>query len=196
MRTQQQRSEETTERLLDSARRLFAANGYAATSLDDVVTAAGVTKGALYHHFQSKRDLFRAVFDREHARIAAVVVEAAAAEPDAWAAFYEGCRAFFEETQHPGAQRIALLDGPSALGWDEMRAIESRYSLELIRQGLERAIAEGRMADRPVAPLAHMLFGGLCEAATFAARSENPAAATDRALAELRIQLDALAAGA
>jgi AcrR family transcriptional regulator len=193
MRTQQERSEATTERLLESARRLFADQGFAATSLDQVVADAGVTKGALYHHFDSKRDLFRAVFDREHARIAALVVEAAAAEADAWSAFYAGSRAFFEETQSPGSQRIALLDGPSALGWDEMREIESRYSLELIRLGLERAIAEGRMAERPVAPLAHMLFGGLCEAATFAARSEDPAATTDRVLRELRVQLDALA---
>jgi AcrR family transcriptional regulator len=193
VRTQQERSEATTERLLDSARELFATQGFAATSLEQVVAAAGVTKGALYHHFESKRDLFRAVFDREHARIAEVVVAAAATEADAWDAFYAGCRAFFEETQHPDTQRIALLDGPSALGWDEMRAIESRYSLELIRLGLERAIAEGRMAKRPVAPLAHMLFGGLCEAATFAARSDKPAAATDRVLAELRVQLDALA---
>jgi AcrR family transcriptional regulator len=193
VRTQQERSEATTERLLESARRLFADQGFAATSLDQVVADAGVTKGALYHHFDGKRELFRAVFDREHARIAALVVEAAAAEPDAWSAFYAGCRAFFEETQSPGSQRIALLDGPSALGWDEMREIESRYSLELIRLGLERAIAEGRMAERPVAPLAHMLFGGLCEAATFAARSEDPAATTERVLGELRVQLDALA---
>jgi AcrR family transcriptional regulator len=192
--TQQERTEATVERLLESARRLFADKGFAATSLDEVVADAGVTKGALYHHFQSKRDLFRAVFDREHARIAEVVVEAAAAEADPWDAFYAGCRAFFEESQRPESQRIALLDGPSALGWDEMRAIEARYSLELIRLGLERAIAEGRLADRPVAPLAHMLFGGLCEAATFAARADDPKAATDRALAELRIQLDALAA--
>jgi AcrR family transcriptional regulator len=193
MRTQQERSEATTERLLASARELFAEQGFAATSLDQVVAAAGVTKGALYHHFQGKRDLFRAVFDREHARIAELVVAAASTESDAWDAFYAGCRAFFAETQHPDTQRIALLDGPSALGWDEMRAIESRYSLELIRLGLERAIAEGRMAERPVAPLAHMLFGGLCEAATFVARSEDPAATTERVLAELRVQLDALA---
>jgi AcrR family transcriptional regulator len=193
VRTQRERSEATTERLLDSARRLFGERGFAATSLDDVVAAAGVTKGALYHHFESKRDLFRAVFEREHARLAGLVVDSAAQQPDAWDAFYAGCRTFFEETQRPASQRISLLDGPSALGWDEMREIESRYSLELIRQGLERAIAEGRMAERPVAPLAHMLFGGLCEAATFAARSDDPAATTARVLAELRVQLAALA---
>jgi AcrR family transcriptional regulator len=193
--TQQERTEATTERLLEAARRLFAADGYAATSLDGVVTAAGVTKGALYHHFESKRELFRAVFDREHARIAQVVVAAAARASDPWDAFYEGCRAFFDEARRPESQRIALLDGPSALGWDEMRAIESRYSLELIRVGLERAVAEGRLADRPLQPLAHMLFGGLCEAATFVARSDDPAATTERVLGELRIHLNALDAG-
>jgi hypothetical protein len=168
MPTQQERSEVTTERLLEAARRLFAADGYAATSLDGVVTAAGVAQ---------------------------IVVAAATRERDPWDAFYEGCRAFFDEARRPESQRIALLDGPSALGWDEMRAIESRYSLELIRLGLERAVAEGRLAERPLQPLAHMLFGGLCEAATFAARSDDPAATTERVLGELRIHLDALDAG-
>jgi AcrR family transcriptional regulator len=193
VQTQQQRSEATTRKLLDAARRLFAADGYAATSLDDVVRVAGVTKGALYHHFEGKRDLFRAVFEREHERLAVVVTEAAAPETDPWDAFYAGARAFFEATLDPSVQRIALLDGPSALGWDEMRAIESNYSLDLIRAGLERAIEAGRMTERPVAPLAHMLFGGLCEAATFVARSKDQEATTHQVLAELRTQLDALA---
>jgi AcrR family transcriptional regulator len=193
VRTQRERSEATRGKLLDAGRRLFAADGYAATNLDEVVRAAGVTKGALYHHFDGKRDLFRAVFEREQERLAALVVEAAGRKRDPWTAFYAGCRVFFEAVLEPGVQRIALLDAPTALGWDAMREIESRFSLALIRRGLERAVEEGRMAKRPIAPLAHMLFGGLCEAAMMVARSEDQRAATREVLAELKTQLDALA---
>lgn len=193
MPRQQERSEATTTALIDAARELFAADGYGATSLDDVVRTAGVTKGALYHHFAGKRDLFRAVFVREHERLAALVAAAAAPEEDPWDAFFEGTRAFFEAALEPEVARIALLDGPSALGWDEMRAIESDYSLALIKSGLERAIEAGRMSARPVGPLAHMLFGGLCEAATLAARSDDPVETTRQVLTELRGQLEALA---
>jgi AcrR family transcriptional regulator len=192
MRTQRERSETTRGGLLDSARRLFAADGYAATNLDEVVGAAGVTKGALYHHFGGKRDLFRAVFEREQERLVAQVLEAATRESDPWVAFYEGCRAFLEAVLDPEVQRLVLLDAPSALGWDAMREIESRYSLALIRRGLEQAVAEGRLRKRPVEPLARMLFGGLCEAAMLVARSSDGPAATRQVLVELRLQLEAL----
>jgi AcrR family transcriptional regulator len=192
MRTQRQRSEATTRKLLAAARRRFAADGYAATSLDDVVGAAGMTKGALYHHFDGKRELFRAVFEREHERLAHAAAAAAAEEADAVEAFFAGARRFFEDALDPEVARIALLDGPSALGWDEMRAVELRHSLALIKTGLERGIADGRIAERPVEPLAHMLFGSLCEGATLVARSEDPDRTARHVLAELRAQLDAL----
>lgn len=192
MRTQRERSETTRAALLDSARHLFAADGYAATNLDEVVRAAGVTKGALYHHFGGKRDLFQAVFEREQERLAGLVLEAATREADPWVAFYEGCRAFFEAVLDPEVQRLVLLDAPTALGWDTMREIESRFSLALIRRGLEQAVEEGRLRKRPLDPLSHMLFGGLCEAAMLVARSADGAAATRQVLVELRSQLAAL----
>ncbi|MBA3301104.1 MAG: TetR/AcrR family transcriptional regulator [Thermoleophilaceae bacterium] len=192
-RTQRERSAATTAELIDAARGLFAADGYAATLLEDVVREAGVTKGALYHHFAGKRELFRAVFEREQRALAAAVTDAYARERDPWEGFHAGCRSFLEASLDPGVQRITLLDAPAALGWEAMRAIEAGYSLAMLREGLEIAIAKGRIAPRPVAPLAHMLLGAICEGAMMTARSEDQPATAREVLAELTAQLDALA---
>ncbi|MGI8721058.1 MAG: TetR/AcrR family transcriptional regulator [Geodermatophilaceae bacterium] len=191
-RTLRQRSETTTAGLLESARGLFASEGYQATMLDDVVRAAGVTKGALYHHFGGKRELFQAVFVREQERMAALVSAAYLMHPDPWDGFAAGCRTFLEASLDPGIQRITLLDAPAVLGWEGMRDIESEFSLALLSQGLEAAIAAGRIAARPVLPLASMLLGAICEAAMMIARAPDQAAATDEVLREVNGLLEVL----
>ena len=194
MRTQKERSEATTSDLVEVARRLFAADGYAATSLEDVVRGAGVTKGALYHHFGGKRDLFLAVYEREQARLAEVQFAAFARRKGAWEGFFAATQAFFEASLDPGVQRITLLDAPSVLGWETMREVEGRYSLVQLHHGIEALIHDGHLAPRPVAPLAYMLFGAMCEAAMMVARAEDPRRATKDVLAELRTILEALRA--
>jgi AcrR family transcriptional regulator len=192
--TQQQRTEATTAALTAAARELFAADGFGATSLDAVVAKAGVTKGALYHHFAGKRELFAAVFAAEQRRLAAAIVAAYEREADPWRAFEAGCGAFIEACQEPGVQRIALLDAPAALGWETIRQLEAG-SLEMMKQGIERAIEAGAIADRPAAPLAHLLFGAICESAMVVARAEHPDAALRDALTELSRVLRSLAKG-
>ncbi len=192
VRTQKERSEATTSELLDVARRLFAADGYAATSLEDVVRGAGVTKGALYHHFGGKRDLFLAVYEREQQRLARAQFEAFARQRDPWEGFFAGTQAFFEASLDPGVQRITLLDAPSVLGWETMREVESRYALVQLHQGIEALIQDGHLAPRPVAPLASMLFGAMCESAMTVARAQDQRAATREVLAELRALLEGL----
>lgn len=192
-RTQRERAEATSAELIESARRLFASDGYQATLLDDVVRAAGVTKGALYHHFRGKRELFRAIFEAEQEDLAAVVADAHRRERDPLDGFYAGCRAFLEASLDPGVQRITLLDAPSVLGWEAMRDIEAGYSLALLEEGLEIAIATGRVAPRPVAPLAHLLLGAVCEGAMMVARAENQSVASGEVLREVRGMIDALA---
>jgi AcrR family transcriptional regulator len=190
--TQQERTEATTTALIEAARELFAADGYAATSLDAVVAKADVTKGALYHHFSGKRDLFAAVFASEQVRIAGASIAAAARQSDPWDALEAGCAAFIEICQEAGVQRIFLLDGPAALGWERIRELESS-SLNVMEVGIARAIEAGRIEPRPVKPLAHLLFGAVCESAMVVARAKDQHAALEEALAELGRLLRSLA---
>jgi AcrR family transcriptional regulator len=191
--TQQERTEATTTALVGAARELFAEDGYAATSLDAVVAKAGVTKGALYHHFAGKRDLFAAVFAGEQARLVEAIVAAYATREDPWEAFEAGAAAFVEACQEPGVQRIFLLDAPSALGWETIRRLEAG-SLEMMEQGIRRAIEAGSIEERPVEPLAHLLFGALCESAMVVARAPDQRKALREARAELHRLLRSLAA--
>jgi AcrR family transcriptional regulator len=190
--TQQERTEATTAGLVSAARELFAAKGYADTLLDEIVAVAGVTKGALYHHFDGKRELFEAVFEGEQRRLSGVAREASRRRRDFWTAFEEGCRAYLEASLEPGVQRITLLDGPAVLGWERLRELEDQHAVAQMRAGLERAVAEGVIARRPVEPLVQMLNGAICEAAMLVARSDNQRAATRQVLRELRLWLDAL----
>lgn len=191
-RTQRERTESTTAQLIDAASRLFATRGYEATSLDDVVAAAGVTKGALYHHFASKRDLLRAVFEDKEKQLARACHAAYAAAGDPWDGFHAGCRAFLEATLDPGIQRICLLDAPAVLGWEAVREIEAEYSLAMIENGLREAIEGGRIGARPTGPLAHMLMGALGEGAMMVARAEDQRGAMQEVAREVETLLAAL----
>ncbi|MEA2398193.1 MAG: hypothetical protein QOK25_1749 [Thermoleophilaceae bacterium] len=192
-RTQQERSEATTAELLAAARELFASDGYAATSLDAIASAAGVTKGALYHHFESKRDVFRAVYVAEQGRLAEVEARAYRGEDDPWEGFYAACRAFLEASLDPRVQQITIIDAPGALGPDAMLETEAD-AVAMTKDGLRHAMEAGSIPSRPVDPLAHLVFGALCQAATTIARSKDPKSELRGILAELRRMLDALAA--
>ena len=147
-RTQAERTEATVSALVDAARELFARDGYAETSLDAVAAKARVTKGAVYHHFQGKPQLFEAVFSREVDRLCAAMPAVYASKRDPWDAFEACCRAFLEECLEPGLQRIMLLDALAAVGWEGVRRIEapmirpvlSRMG-EIVRETLSRVLS-------------------------------------------------------
>ena len=192
-RTQAERSQATRDALIEAARPLFAERGYAAVGTEEIVRAAGVTRGALYHHFGGKRDLFEAVYERIEVelaqRIAAGALDAGATAPlDAMRA---GAEMFLQAATEPEAQRIVLLDGPSVLGWDRWREIAAEHGLGLIEATLQTAIEAGAIAEQPVRPLAHVLMGALDEAAMLVARAEDP----ELMRAEVGRTLDALLAG-
>ncbi|MEV1077641.1 helix-turn-helix domain-containing protein [Streptomyces sp. NPDC050211] len=192
--TQRERSDSTIEELLRAARALFADRGYNSTSLDAVVEAAHVTKGALYHHFSGKQHLFRAVYEREQTRLARIVARAySEAKPDSWEAVFVGSRAFLLEVLDPDVQRINLLDAPGALGTEEMREINSDC-LKMMQEGVRRAAESGDIAPHSVTALTHLLYGGLCETAMAVVRAEDQQEALDASITELRTLFDALAA--
>ncbi len=181
MRAEQK--ERTRLALIAEARRLFAARGYADVGLSEITAAAGVTKGALYHQFDGKVALFRAVLEAVHREIADRVV--AAAEGDPWAAFVAGCQAFLTATTDPALQRILLVDGPAVLGWAEWRAFDEATSAFHLEEALTGLMRLGLLPERPAAPLTRLLSGAMNEAALWLATEPSALDDTRRALTEL-----------
>jgi AcrR family transcriptional regulator len=179
--------------LVETARELFASKGFAETSIEDIVRTAGVTRGALYHHFGGKADIFRAVVEDEAERLAERVQRAALKKRDPWQQIEAGCLEFLDACLDPAVQRIGLLDAPSVLGWQALREIDLRHSLALLLRALEGAMAEGKLRRRPPAPLAHLLFGALCEAGILVARATDTRRAMREVSREVQTLLGALA---
>ena len=175
-RTQAERSESTRGALIEAARGLFAEHGYAGVGTEEIVRTAGVTRGALYHHFDGKRELFAAVYEQVEIelaqRIAAGALASNAESP--LEAMRAGAEMFLQAATEPEAQRIALLDGPSVLGWDRWREIAAEHGLGLIEASLQAAIEAKAIEPQPVRPLAHVLMGALDEAAMLVARADDP----------------------
>jgi len=183
----------TLERLIAVARARFATDGYPATSLDTIAADAGVTKGSLYHHFDGKADLFSDVFEDEQAALSRRIAEASAREDDPWDAAHAGLRAFLDTYMDPGVQQITLVDAPSALGWEQLRALREPYGLAVMKAALEALAADGRLRFHTIESLAHLLFGALCEAALYIAAAEDRQAARDEMERELERLLETIA---
>ncbi|MCW2865806.1 MAG: hypothetical protein JWP48_7514 [Actinoallomurus sp.] len=192
-RTQAERSDATSSKLVAAAQELFGRDGYAATSIEAVAASAGVTKGAAYHHFSSKATLFRMVFVYEQEQISAALEGAAAEEPDSWSALLRGCRTFLEHCLNPAFRQIVLLDGPAVLGWEAVREIEYEHTLRVLTEGVRAAAADGTIIDGDLAARSHLIFGALCEAGMLLARSDDRARALPIVTAEAEHLLRALA---
>jgi AcrR family transcriptional regulator len=178
-RTQAERRAATRRALLDAARELFAEKGYHETSAEEIVRRAGLTRGALYHHFEDKRDLFRVVVDEMESEIDEEIEAAERAEVELPEAVMAGYRAFVDAVLDPEMKRTFFLDGPSVLGW-EWREIDARHAVGKIEEGLEALISEGYIEPQPVGPLARLINGALLEAAFFVAASDDPQTARDQ----------------
>lgn len=152
-----QRSEEMRARLLSAARRLFAENGYTATSTPEIVAAADVTRGALYHHFRDKQALFRAVVKDEVAAVATEIEARSAGVSSAREALLAGAKAYLAAMQESGRTRLLLLEGPAVLGRDEMDVLDAQHAARTLREGLEAAAAAGEIQQLPREALALLL---------------------------------------
>ncbi|MBN1529557.1 MAG: TetR/AcrR family transcriptional regulator [Thermoleophilaceae bacterium] len=173
-----EQSEATRAALVAAGRSLFAERGYAGVGTEEIVRRAEVTRGALYHHFEDKKDLFRAVHEELEAELAeTIAAQLAAGGEGALDLLQSGARTFLDACTDPALARIALVDAPSVLGWQEWREIDERHGLGLVTAGLEGAMEAGEIPRRPVKPLAHLLLGALGEAGMLIANAEDPAAA-------------------
>jgi AcrR family transcriptional regulator len=193
-RTQAQRRAATRTALIAAGRELFAERGYGAVSSEQIVAAAGLTRGALYHHFDGKPGLFAAVFEQVEAEIVANFDPADLQGDDPLEALIVAIDRFLELSSERGVQRIALIDGPAVLGWEAWHEVESRYGLGLLEAALQAAADAGQLRPLPVPELALMLLGALIEAAQQLARAEDAAAARDRCGEVLRVLLEGLRA--
>ena len=186
-----EQGEVTRAALVAVARELFAERGFAGTATEEIVQRASVTRGALYHHFDGKDALFRAVFESIEEEIAAAVVQAAASVTDPVAQLTAGLDAFLDLCLEPAVQRIVLLEGPTVLGWETWHEIDTRYAFGLVLAAIEGGMAAGVIRSQPVEPLAHLVLGAVIQAGMVVARADDPA----QARAEMRTAFDALLEG-
>jgi AcrR family transcriptional regulator len=191
------RSEATRAKLIAASRELFAKRGYSGVGTEEIVRLAKVTRGALYHHFADKRDLFRAVVEALEVELVERIAAALASSPsdDPIDAMKVAVRTFLDSALDPGRARITLIEAPSVLGWAEWREIDARYGLGLASAALEAAMAAGRIPRQPVAPLAGILIAALGEAGIMVATADDPGAARAEVEAALELLIDGMAHG-
>ena len=174
-RSNKARTDATRSALIDAARQLFSEKGYAETSTPEVVKAAGVTRGALYHHFEDKVDLFRAVVTAEFVKVADQITASATAAPaSAMEALRQGSRGYLKAMQDKGRVRIMLLDGPAVLGHAELDRIDRDTSADALRLGLETAMTTGEIRTLPLDALTVQLSALFDRAALAIAEGEDP----------------------
>jgi len=195
MSRQAARSQATRAKLVAAGRHLFAKRGYAGVGTEQIVKRARVTRGALYHHFADKRDLFRAVVEALEVELVERIAAALASESpdDPIESMKLAVRTFLDAALDPGRARITLIEAPSVLGWAEWREIDARYGLGLASAALEGAMGVGRIPRQPVAPLAGIFVAALGEAGIMVATAEDPGAARAEVEAALELLIDGMA---
>ena len=163
------------------ARKLFAARGFANVSAEEIVAAANVTRGALYHHYDGKEGLFEAVVDTLMQDVHAKLEKSASGAPDPLQAIERGIGAFLKVCTEPSVQSILLVDAPAVLGWPKWREMDAKYGFGLLKRALAGAMQAGLIRKQNVDVLTHILIGALTETAMVVARSDDPTKARGEA---------------
>jgi AcrR family transcriptional regulator len=186
---------ETRTLLVQAGRELFGSTGYAATKATDIARLAGVTRGALLHHFVDKQGLFAAVLELVEMDVATRVSAAARQGSDPLARLRLGFDAFLIECVDPEMTQIMLIDGPSVLGWEVWHEIDSRYGYRPVLDSVRAAITAGQLDSDDPESLAYLLLGALTEAGTVIGRSEDREATRARMATSLSRLIDGLHPG-
>lgn len=182
----------TRQHIVAEATRLFTELGYEATSIEAILKACAISRGALYHHFGSKDQLFEAVFEAIEAEIASATLETSRKFDDPVDRLRAGCKIFLQMAGVDRVRQIALIDAPSVLGWRKWREIEERHGFGLLKAGLKAASEAGGDRQEPLDELAHMLLASIIEAALLITRAEDPDAAIRSAMAALDKLIDGI----
>jgi AcrR family transcriptional regulator len=188
-------SSATRRALVEVAMRLFTAQGYAGTSLDQIVAGARVTKGALYHHFDGKQALFESVFEKVEDRCTKTVTKALRNTGDPWDKAMVGLRAFLEVVQEPAYRRIVVQEGPSVLGYERFREQEERSAYGIV-QDIVSSVLDSYTEATVVEPgtveaFTRLFYGAMAAAGTAVAAAEDP----ERASREVAAAMDFILTG-
>lgn len=181
-------AESTRAALLDAGRRFFAERGFSGVSAEELVRVAGLTRGALYHHFAGKQGLFEAVFEDLEAAAATRITAAMARESTPRDQAAEGIRAFLEICSDPDYREIVLLQGPIALGWQRWRELDQRHLGTILTDGLTALL--GDSGPHPITLTTAAFYGALTELALSIADAQDPVQARDQALHLITAMLD------
>lgn len=184
---------QTRAALVAAGRRLFGRDGFAATSVEDLVREARVTTGALYHHFATKTMLFEAVFEQAHTELMAASARAAAGAPDEVVALARGFEAFLDAMLQPDLQQIIILDAPAVLGLARFTELDERYAFAAIVAALEAAVKSGRLRVEDPETVTRLLLGALTRGAMLIANSPDPVQTRHSVAAAMRVMLNSFA---
>ena len=189
--TKAQQTEATTARLIEIASDVFTRDGYAHAATEAIVAQAGVTRGALYHHFNNKEGLFRAVLEHVQKQVGQRVEESVVGLTDPWEALLTGSRAFLQASLDPQVQRVMLTDAPAVLGWSDWRALDKQYSMRALGEALAELAQAGELLPMPIEAMTHLLSGAMNEAALWIAQAPDQ----QRALSDATLALEHLLNG-
>jgi AcrR family transcriptional regulator len=185
-------SRETVSALLQRARPEFARRGYAEASVERIAEDAKLTKGAIYYHFGSKEGLFEAVLRDVQRDIVERIEQRAKAGASSALGIVDGCLAFLDVALDDELRRIALVDGPSTLGWSKWRAIDGEFGLGSLKAGLRACKAQGSLKHDDPDTLAHLISGALNEAVFLIAEADDRVEAHARVTESLSSWLSSL----
>jgi len=184
-------TDQTIKKLIEIATELFSQKGYASVSLEEIVEQAGLTRGAVYHHFKNKKGLFLAVFRYAQESIAEEINRVDEQSEDLWEQLVEGCRLFIESTSKVSVCRIVLIDGPAVLGWQTFREIDQENSMRLLQEQIEEMQEKGLFKAVTPEVITHVLSGAINEASIWVAEQEN----REKALTESMFAIEGILKG-
>jgi len=188
-----EQANDTRAALVQAARSLFTQKGFHGTGTTEIARSAGVTRGALQHHFARKEDLFLAVFEKVQEDMAeAPSTETLDGDGKTWLRLKTDLNHFLDAATEPEVQRIILIDGPAVLGWAEWRRLEAHYGLGVIERGVVDGINAGLIRRQEALPLAHLILSIIDEAALMIANASDPSHARRNATFALDTLLSSL----
>lgn len=190
MKRSKEESYETINQLKEIARRHFTEHGYASTVLDEIVKEANLTRGAVYHHFGSKKGLFLAVLESIQKEVAGKVESEASQSEDVWDQLILGCHAFVTAALEEKNKRIMLIDGPAVLGWEAWRGMDAQGSMQLLHEQLQTMQMQGYFESISIDAVTHILSGALNESALWLAQKSNVAESVEETMKIISMMLE------